>query len=180
METIYLICFIVGFVYAVFSVIFGNVFDFDFDMNGGSLPYFSPITIASFITVFGGTGMFLTHFIGLPYFFVLLFSIIAAVVISLLMMFLVVVPLLKAQKSAAFSDRDMIGRYGEVSTPILGSQRGEIIYEQGGSRLSSPALSVNKVDIGVGEVVEIVDVVSGTFVVKKLAELSELEQKSKT
>jgi membrane-bound ClpP family serine protease len=171
----YIICFFVGFIYAIFSMLFGNVFDFEFDIDGGGLPYFSPITIASFVTVFGGSGLFLSHFVLLPAPIILVISVLVAVMTAAAMLFFVVVPLYKAQKSSAFSDRDMVGRFGEVITPILLMERGEIIYEQGGSRLSAPALSVDKKNIGVGEIIEIVDVISGTFIVKKLEERQEEE-----
>ncbi|GAA0360159.1 NfeD family protein [Bacillus horti] len=168
METVYLICFFVGFLYAIVSIIFGNIFDIEFDIEGGSLPYLSPTTIAAFVTVFGGTGVFLSYVYALPTTLTLLISIFLALVGAAIMFFVVVLPLYKAQKSSAFSNRDMIGRTGEVTTIILEQGRGEVIYEQGGSRLTAPALSYEGTTIRQGELVEIVDVISGTFVVKKL------------
>lgn len=170
METVYLICFIIGFLYAIISVVFGNVFDVDFGIDGGSLPFLSPTTIASFVTVFGGTGVFLSYVYALPTSIILLISLFLALAGATLMFFVVVMPLMKAQKSSAYSNRDMIGRNAEVSTVIVEDGRGEIIYEQGGSRLSSPALSYNGKTIRQGDLVEIVDVISGTFVVKRVNE----------
>lgn len=169
-ETIYLICFAIGFLYALVTIIFGSVFDVELGLDGGSLPFLSPITIASFITVFGGTGLFLSSLFSWSTAIILLISIALAVVGSLGMFLIVVVPLHKAQKSAAFSNKDMIGRFAEVATPIIKKERGEIIYEQGGSRLSAPALALDQKTIQQGEIVEIVDVVSGTFVVKEMKE----------
>lgn len=170
METVYLICFIIGLLYALITVVFGNVFDFDFGIDGGSLPFISPTTIAAFITVFGGTGVFLSYLYSIPTSIILLISLFLALAGAALMFFIVVLPLAKAQKSSAMSNRDMIGRTAEISTIIMEDGRGEIIYEQGGSRLSSPALSHNGATIKQGELVEIIDVISGTFVVKKVNE----------
>jgi membrane-bound ClpP family serine protease len=168
LETIYLICFAIGFLYALATIIFGSVFDVEMGLDGGSLPFISPITIASFITVFGGTGLFLSSLFPWAAVIILLISMALALVGAFGMFFIVVIPLHKAQKSAAFSNKDMIGKFAEVATSIIKKERGEIIYEQGGSRLSAPALTVDHKTILQGEIVEIVDVVSGTFVVKVL------------
>lgn len=68
MERVYQVLFIAGTTYAVVSTILGGLFDAldidgDIDMDG-DLPWlgvFRPIGIVSFITVFGGLGLFGTH-----------------------------------------------------------------------------------------------------------------------
>lgn len=163
METVYWILFAVGVVLAVITILFGDVFDV---VSGGS-PYLSPTVIAAFITVFGGTGAFLTITGGLSPFFTALISFVIALILTLVIMFAVILPLYRAQKSAAYSSKDMVGKLAEVITPIEPGMKGEIIYEQGGSRLSAPAKTLQNERIGQGESVWIMDVVGGTFIVEK-------------
>lgn len=168
MENLYLILFISGLAYAILTVFVGDIFNTQFDLGGGHLPFISPTTIGSFITVFGGTGYFLSVKTGLSGAIVGGISIVIAIVISALMFFFVVVPLLNAEKTAAYSAHEMIGRTAEVVTVIVGDSKGEIIYEQGGSRLSAPAKTANRMSVKQGDFVTIVDVISGTFIVQKL------------
>ncbi|MEX2416487.1 MAG: hypothetical protein WD424_10115 [Paenibacillaceae bacterium] len=61
MESLYLILFIIGLAYAVLTIFVGDIFNIHFNLGGGHLPFISPTTIASFITVFGGSGYFLSE-----------------------------------------------------------------------------------------------------------------------
>jgi membrane-bound ClpP family serine protease len=167
MESLYLILFIIGLAYAVLTVFVGDIFHTHFDVGGGHLPFISPTTIGSFITVFGGIGYFLSTKTSFSGALIGGISIVIAIVVSALMFFFIVVPLLNAEKTAAYSAHEMIGRTAEVVTVIVENSKGEIIYEQGGSRLSAPAKTANGLTIKQGEVVTIVDVISGTFIVQK-------------
>ncbi len=168
MENLYLILFIIGLVYAVLTVFVGDIFNIHFDLGGGQLPFISPTTIAAFVTVFGGIGYYLSEKTGLSGALIGGIAIVIAILVAGLMFFLVVVPLLNAEKTAAYSAHEMIGRTAEVITIIKDDSKGEIIYEQGGSRLSAPAKSINGLSIRQGEAVTIMDVTSGTFIVQKL------------
>lgn len=168
METVYLALFLIGLIYAIMSVFIGDIFDFHFDIGGGSLPFISPMTIASFITVFGGCGYMMsanTNWNGLV---IAAVSIACALFFASLMFLFIMLPLYKAEKSAAHSAKEMIGQTAEVVTLIMDGSKGEIIYEQGGVRLSAPARIVEGQLVRQGELVRISDVVSGTFIVEKL------------
>lgn len=167
MENLYLILFIIGLAYAVLTVFIGDIFHTHFDLSGGHLPFISPTTLGSFITVFGGIGYFLSMKTGFSGALIGGISIVIAILISALMFFFIVVPLLNAENTAAYSSHEMIGRTAEVVTVIVNHSKGEIVYEQGGSRLSAPAMGVDGSSIMQGEVVTIVDVISGTFIVQK-------------
>lgn len=128
METVYWILFGVGIVMAVVTILFGDVFE----IATGSVPYLSPSVIAAFMTVFGGTGAFLTTagiMAPIPSAFI---SFIVSIALTLIMLFTIILQLHRAQKSAAYSSKDMIGKLAEVITPIEQGKKGEIIYEQGG------------------------------------------------
>jgi membrane-bound ClpP family serine protease len=163
MLTVYWILFAVGVVLAVVTILFGDIFDFGAD----HLPFLSPTVLASFLTVFGGTGAFLSISGNLPPLITAAISIVVALTLTSVILFAVILPLHRAQQSAAFSSKEMIGKMAEVITPIEPGKRGEIIYEQGGSRLSAPAKTLQDVRIEQGESVWIMDVVSGTFIVEK-------------
>jgi len=163
METVYWILFVVGVILAVLTILFGDIFD----LGSDHLPFLSPTVLASFLTVFGGTGAFLTITGILPPLFIAAVSLVVALALTSVILFAVILPLHRAQQSAAFSSKDMIGKTAEVITPIEPGKRGEIIYEQGGSRLSAPAKTLQNVRIEQGETVWIMDVVSGTFIVEK-------------
>jgi membrane-bound ClpP family serine protease len=165
-ETIYLVLFIVGIIYAVITIFLGDVFHLD--IGGGELPFLSPTTIGSFVTVFGGTGYVLsvnTHWHSI---LIAAIAIILALILATLMFVFVMLPLYRSEKSAAKSDKEMVGKTAEVVTSIMEGAKGEIIYEQGGMRLSAPAQAVNGQILKQGEMVLIMDVVSGTFVVEKI------------
>ena len=163
MATVYLICLLIGFFFALISAIGALDLHIGFE---GDLPILSPSTIAAFITVFGGSGLFLIHYSTLSPSIILLLAIICALFLSLLVFFLVILPLQKSQKSSAHSEQEMVGHYAEVVTPIYPGKKGEIIYIQGGSRLSAPASSTETKMIPVGQIVQVTGVFSGTFIVQ--------------
>ncbi|WEK54643.1 MAG: NfeD family protein [Candidatus Cohnella colombiensis] len=161
--------FLIGLVYAVITIFIGDIFSFSFDASGGSLPYLSPTTIGSFLTVFGGCGYFLSVNTSLPGILIGIIASLTALCISALMFVFIVLPLIRSEKNAAKSSQEMIGKVAEVVTTIVEGSKGEIIYEQGGIRLSAPAkLTGHGEPITQGELVRIVDVVSGTFIVKQI------------
>lgn len=166
METLYLILFAAGAIYAVLTIFLGDIFDFQFDF-GGQFPLLSPTTVATFVTVFGACGYVLERNTELGGLLIAFLSFVSAVILAGLMFLFIMLPLYKAEKSAAKSARDMIGRTAEVVTVIMHGTKGEILYEQGGVRLSAPARIAEGQTVKQGEIVQIVDVVSGTFVVKK-------------
>jgi len=164
LETIYIICFAIGFLFAIGTAIFGDVFDMDVAHD---LPFLSPTIIASFLTIFGGIGLFLGALTDFSTLLIAILSIISALIGSSVMFFFVMLPLKKAEKSSAKSSTEMIGQTAEVITTIGAKTKGEIMYQQGGSRLSSPASSQHQEEIQAGSRVEIVDVIGGTFIVQK-------------
>ncbi len=166
MAIVYTVSFAIGIIYAIVSS-FG-LFDFDVDADfQGDFPILSPIIIASFLTVFGGLGLLLNYQSSITPLNAALISVAAAIIIAVLLFFLVVWPMSKAERSTAHSEKDMVGQFAEVITPINKGGHGEIIYTQGGSRLSAPATTHEDKRIGIGEMVEVTEVTGGMFVVRK-------------
>ena len=163
MESVLLILFIIGAVFAILSVIVGDMFDFE------AIPYVSPTLIAAFATVFGGLGYYLLKTTTWHVSIVLIIAMISAVFISVLLFFLVILPLNEAEKSTAVSQEEMIEQLAIVTVVIRGDEKGEIIYTQGYGRLNAPAIAEDKNDIILrGERVVVVDIMDGTFVVRKI------------
>jgi membrane protein implicated in regulation of membrane protease activity len=171
--TLFTICFITGIVFAILSFLFGELIHLDVSI--GDFPILSPTVISSFITVFGGTGLYLlkTTHLHLPA--VLGISISLAVLLSLAMIFLVIYPLHKASVSLSKNQRDAIGLVAEVITSFKGNQRGEILFTISGSRVSGSASSKTNDLFASGEKVTIADVAGSIYYVEKLKEENENE-----
>jgi membrane-bound ClpP family serine protease len=166
METLMLVLFCIGAGYAVLSLVIGDWIGVD--LHPGDLPFLSPTVVATFVTVFGGTGYMLLHRTGWTALPVAVLSLLAAVAVSSAVLFLVVIPLHAAEKGAAPSAKHMIGLQAEVITAIESQRLGEIIYLQGGTRNNAPARAVDGSTIGQGAPVRIIGESAGTFVVERM------------
>ncbi len=166
METLMMVLFAAGVVYAILTAILGDVFGLE--AHTGELPFLSPTIIATFVTVFGGLGYLLLHnteWSALPIAGV---AMMGALGVSAAVLFLVVLPLYAAQKGDALSVKGMIGCEAKVITSIEADRLGEIVYEQGGIRHNAPAKSAEDATIRSGARVRILDELAGTFVVEQI------------
>jgi len=166
--TLFTICFITGIIFAVLSFLFGELIHLDVTI--GDFPILSPTVISSFITVFGGCGLYLLKTTHLHLTTILGLSISLAVLLSLAMIFLVIYPLHKASVSNSKSQSDAIGLVAEVVTSFTGNQRGEIMFTISGSRVSGSASSKTNDSFPSGESVTIIDVAGSIYYVEKLKE----------
>jgi len=192
MEQVYTIVFWVGVIYTVVTFLMGGLFglfhidgnvdthidcdidahvDGHIDINSAS-PTFTifplkPITIVSFLTVFGGIGM-----IGSGYRINMLLLFIIAVISGLIVSFIlykfIVVPLYKAQNTSAFSRKSIIGIKAKVISPIYENGFGTIAYVVNGKKYNAPAKHVGKKAIAQGEEVIIYEIKENTFYVEPL------------
>lgn len=168
LSTIYLICFGVGLVFAIASAFLAEVFgghdahaghaEVGFDahhMPGFSV--FSPTTIASFITAFGGLGLIfsrieVTHsaWLSVPLALAGGFGIAALVVVSFNKVFRV------TQGSSEGRVAELFGQSATVITPISAGGVGEIAYVQGGTRYTAAARTLDDTPIAKDTPVRIV------------------------
>ncbi|HMJ67181.1 MAG TPA: NfeD family protein [Candidatus Binatia bacterium] len=179
---IYFICFGVGLVFTVLSAFLGHVFggtDAHADVGTGGhaeagfehtgmpgVSPFSPTTVASFITAFGGFGMIfskieltrpwwisapLAAFMGL------------AIAAGVFLMFNAIFS--RTQSSSESRVGALVGASATVITPIPQHGVGEIAYVQGGSRYTAPARSESGAAIVGGQTVKINRVVGTQFYV---------------
>lgn len=182
--TIYLICLGVGFVFTLFSAIFGHIFghgghDGHVDGSGGhaeagidssdmpGVSAFSPTVIASFITAFGGFGV-IFHQIPATH------SPWASAPLAIVSGFLVATGILwllrqlfsRTQSSSESKIGSLVGQLATIITPIPEHGVGEIAYVQAGTRYSAPAREVHGTFVAIGKSVKITRVVGTQFYVE--------------
>lgn len=186
MEKIYAIIFLVGVIYTVVTFLIGGLFDFahigghidthiDIHVdNHGMMPALTvfpikPITVISFITVFGGVGIIGTHYklLALITFIV---AIVSAFLVSFILYRFIVVPLYKAQNTSAVSQDKLIGVKAKVISPVMEDGFGTIAYVVNGSKYNAPAKHINRKAINQGEEVIIYEIKDNTFYVQPINE----------
>lgn len=173
MILIYKITFITGILYAVVSLILGHLFDsMDMDFDGDiHIPLFTilpvkPITVVTFITVFGGVGIMCTNK-GISSLYTCLIALLLAYFVSFLIYRLVVIPIYKAQNTSAASQREIIGLDAIVKSSIMENGFGQISYVSNGNTYDSPAKHIKGEFIKAGTKVFIVDIKNNIYYVER-------------
>ncbi len=182
---IYLVCFGVGLLFTIVSAVLGDVFGGGHDVDahadvgtGGhaeagfehtgmpGVSPFSPTTIASFITAFGGFGLIFTKIeatrnplISAP------LSVLAGVVVAGGVFLVFNRIFSKTQSSSESRVATLVGMQATVITPIPQQGVGEIAYVQAGSRYTAPARTESGAAVTGGATVKIIRVVGTQFYV---------------
>ncbi|NMM63393.1 hypothetical protein HBE96_12025 [Clostridium sp. P21] len=180
MENAYTILFWVGVIYTLVTFVIGDLFgaihfdshiDIHTDTHGGlngfSLFPLKPITIVSFITVFGGIGILGTRY-KLNAILIFAVAFVLGLFVSFLLYRFVLVPLYKAQNTSAVSQDKLIGMKAKVISPIYENSFGTISYTVNGSKYNAPAQHVNKKSIAQGKDVMIYSIKGNVFYVEPL------------
>lgn|GEM_PF-635905 len=136
METLFLSCLVGGIVFAIVSVLFGDLLS---SALGGALDFlsldgyhvFNPTLIFSWITVFGGSGILLHRYTDAGNFAVVMLSILIATLLAWCIYFLYVRPMARSEHSIAYSIQELTGAIAEVLVPIPEQGFGEIILKVG-------------------------------------------------
>lgn len=188
LEFIYLVCFFLGLGFAVLSGLLAGVFtghaEAQFDssphMDGGgaldgshsagNVHYspLSPVTIAMFISTFGGIGLLLKK-ADLPMFVHLPAAAFSGIVVGGLVSYAFYKIMLVTQASSHARMNEAIGLDAEVTIPIPHVGMGEIAYVLAGSRYTNPAKTVDGKELPVSTPVRIVQQVGTTFIVQKIS-----------
>lgn len=126
----------------------------------------SPITIAAFITSFGGVGIVTTQLFGVKPEISLLWATLGGFVTGGAVYLVYGRLLVGMQASSEVRAGELGGIVGQVITPITAGGVGEIIYVAKGSRISSPARSVSGQAIPRGTVITIERMVGRTALVR--------------
>ncbi|HEY6250174.1 MAG TPA: hypothetical protein VI685_09440 [Candidatus Angelobacter sp.] len=102
--------------------------------HGGHFSFFNPITMAAFLTWFGGTGYLLVHLRHVWVFTGLLLSTGAGMVGAAIVFWFVAKVLMANERALDPLDYEMVGVLGKVSSSIRSGGTGEIIFSQEGVR----------------------------------------------
>jgi len=196
LNCVYFALFFVGLGYAIFILVTGGLAEIDMpDVNidiphidgGPDLPSggldapdvsvspLSPITIASFVTSFGGIGVLATQFFGVDARISLLWATGGALLISALMFLFYSQILIRSQGSSEIRRSDIVGLEAEVTVPIGADTPGQVTYITKSGRMSSTARSATGKPIPRGQLVEIVRVAGPQALVRPLRTEEESE-----
>lgn len=190
LEFIYLVCFFLGLGFAILSALLSGVFGGHagphVDMGGahvdiggghvdgahgpmdGSVHFspLSPVSLALFVTTFGGIGLLLkksgmTPMVQIPV------AAASGIVAGGLISYLFYKIMQMTQGSSHAREGEEIGVEAEVTVPIPNDGLGEIAYVVRGTRFTNPARTVDGKELPARVVVKIVKQVGNTYLVQK-------------
>ncbi|PZE22181.1 protease [Paenibacillus xerothermodurans] len=170
MLTLYWALLITGVLFAIVSVLFGDLLSSALDgpldfLWGDHLHALQPTVVLSGLTACGGAGILLTRYTWWGSAAILITAITCAVAASILVYLFCVKPMQNSENSVAYSMQDLVGRAAEVSVPIPAEGYGEVVMRVGAGNTNHIAASYDKVDIGAGTKVVTVEVIDGTLFV---------------
>jgi membrane protein implicated in regulation of membrane protease activity len=129
----------------------------------------SPITIATFITTFGGVGTLCLTVFGCQPPLSLVWALVAALGAGGLMYLFYSQFLIRSQASSELRRGELIGMQGEVTVPIGEDTPGQVTYLTKSGRMSSMARSVDGSAIPRGRFVKIVRTIGAQVLVVPLS-----------
>ncbi|HWR41921.1 protease [Sporomusa sp.] len=169
MLEIYWGCLIFGVIFAVVTLLFGDVLhsalsvspEFSFD----HLAWLQSMVVVGGITSFGGAGVLLTGYTELTGSEVIMLSLFAAIVLSVLVYFVYVKPMRNCENSSGFFITDLIGKTGEVIVLIPAGGFGEVLIRIGAGNTNQTAASHDKVELPAGTRVVVAEIREGVLYV---------------
>lgn len=169
MLSLYWGCLLFGVLFAVVSVVLGDLIS---QAVEGALDFLSidilqPMVIAGAVTTFGGAGILLTHNTALVGIFVLLLAALIALFVGAVIYYGYVRPMRNSENSTAFSVKRFAGRLGEVTVPIPSQGVGEVLMSTGTGYTNQIAASFEGTEIQMGAKVVVVEVKDDTLFVSR-------------
>ena len=128
----------------------------------------SPITVAAFVTTFGGVGVLTLQLFEMDPRLSLLLSTVSGLGAASLMYLVVSQFFVRSQASSEIRQGELVGLQGEVTVPIDENAPGQVTYITRSGRMSSMARSVDGRAIPRGQLVTIVRTVGPQVLVKPL------------
>ncbi len=178
---VYAACLAFGLIFAIGSAIAGHLFgghvgghvgtgghtEAGFGDSGiDAMSFFSPASVASFVTAFGGFGIVFSSieatkspWISAP------LSLAVGAIVSTIVVTLFSYVIRKSQSSTESSAASMVGAEATIVTPIPENGIGEIAFVSAGSRMTAAARSETGEAIGAGKPVKITRIVGHQFFV---------------
>jgi membrane protein implicated in regulation of membrane protease activity len=141
--------------------------------HGGHFPFVNPLTVAAFLTWFGGTGYLLVHLRHVWIFAGLLLASLSGLAASSIIFVLVAKVLMANDYEIDPLEYEMVGVLGRVSVPIrAGGGTGEMIYVQLGVRKPCAARSDGDEPLAKGEEVVVTRYERGVAYVRRWEDLT--------
>jgi hypothetical protein len=169
MQTLYLGCLALGIIFAVVSVLVGDLIGSAlhgvFDMV--SFDFVNPAILAGGVTVFGGAGVLLSRYSGLEDGAILALSLLIAAFMGVVLHLVVVKPMKHSEMSSGFSMNELPGRIGEVTVPVPAAGYGEIMVKFGAGNSLHTAASFEHHPLPAGIKVVVVEVREGVALVSE-------------
>jgi len=188
LEFIYLVCFFLGLGFALLSGLLAGVFTGHAEAHIDSAPHMdgggalegahsagnvhysplSPVTIAMFVSTFGGIGILMKN-AGFPLYVHIPVAAFSGIIVGGLVSYAFYRIMLATQASSHARANEAIGIEAEVTIPIPHVGLGEVAYVLRGSRYTNPAKTVDGKELPAATVVKIVNQVGTTFIVQKVS-----------
>jgi membrane protein implicated in regulation of membrane protease activity len=135
----------------------------------------SPITIAAFITTFGGIGVLSLQLFGISPALSLVWATVGGLAAGGLMYLFYSQFLIRSQASSELRRGEVVGLEAEVTVPISESAPGQVTYATKSGRMSSMARSADGEPIPRGQFVQIVRIIGHQVLVRPLKSGPEYE-----
>lgn len=164
----YWVCFIGGVLFALVTIIFGDILGdfldgfFDF-LSMDHFDFLQPMVLVGGITILGGSGIMLHHYTRLEPLPVAVISLAIAVVASVIVYFAYVKPMKNSENSSGYSMQDLVGKIGEVTVPIPVGGYGEVVVKAGLGLTNQIAANMDQTEIPTGTRVVVGEVKDGVL-----------------
>lgn len=154
-QELYLGCLAGGALFTLITFIFGDLLNglFDGALDGAipaHLDFLSPMVSVGAITAFGGCGLILSKYTGMAEGTVFGVSALIAVILGGVLYFGYLKPMKNAENSTGFSMKDLVGKIGEVTTPIPAEGYGEVVLRVGAGSTNQIGASMERKDLPAG------------------------------
>lgn len=166
----YWICLIGGVLFALVTIVFGDILGdifggfFDF-LSMDHLDFLQPMVLVGGITAFGGSGIMLSQFTALKPLQSAIVAMMISAALSIIVYFSYVKPMKNCENSSGFSIKDLVGKIGEVTVPIPVRGYGEVVLKIGVSNTNQIAANLDQVEIPVGTKVVVMEAKEGILYV---------------
>jgi membrane protein implicated in regulation of membrane protease activity len=173
LDLVYLVLLGIGFVYAVLILLGQGIGEIDagapdVDFDAGDVPSFdqgevgitsiSPMSIASFVTAFGASGIIASQLFGASNVASLISALVGGLVVGVIAQLLFIY-VFSPQTSSLRSRGDMVGLTAEVIIPIPENGVGQIAAVSRGSRVTYTARTKSGQSFEQGDLVRVVELV---------------------
>lgn len=146
--------------------------------SGAHFSFVNPMTIAAFLTWFGGTGYLLVHLRHIWIFAGLVLASLAGILAAGFVFLFVAKLLMANDQDTDPMDYEMVGVLGRISVPVRTDGTGELIFEQQGIRKPCAARSEHGEVLAKGEEVVVTRYERGIAYVRRWDELANQGQTS--